>query len=237
MKVGLKPSIRVEDLGAEVVVLDAERSVMHRLPEGRSAEIVRLLSCSTAKIVTVESDVQAISELIDLGILVEPEGWSRRRVLLAGGAAWTAATVSSFVLADPVAASTMCGSGVSPTTRPATYTTVGNSGMFTTGPAGVGMTTFSLTVHAWGGGGGGAGGSNDSTGGGGGGGEYRGGSVSVNECTTYTVTVGSGGGGGGGTAGDGGDSSFGSLLIAKGGIGGTEPGSGMGVGGAGGMGG
>ncbi len=200
--------------------------------------------------VRLESGLR-VEDLGDEAVVLDPAGATdisgdRRNVLVAGEPAWTAATVVAFGLADPAAASTNCPGNVTPTVGPVTYT---SSGTYTTAPTGSGMGgTYSLFVSAWGGGGGGGGGNSSSTGGGGGGGEYRGGYITVNQCTTYTVTVGAGGSYGyvdtttdpdtmvfGGS---GGDSSFGTLLVAKGGMGGQQgsPSNG-GAGGTGGTGG
>ncbi len=237
MKLQLRSGLRVEDLGDEALVMDTEAAKIHRVG-GLAVQVLRLLA-ETSDPVEVPSELQdGIDELIEAGLVAKPTGWTRRKVLVTGGATWAAATVSTFALADPAAASTTCPAGITPTMGSQKYTTVGSSAMFVTGPAGsMASMSYSLLVRAWGGGGGGGGGSVDSTGGGGGGGEYRGGNITVNECTSYTVTVGGGGAGGGMPGGTGGSSSFGALLSATGGAGGTEPGSGSGTGGAGGTGG
>lgn len=236
-----RDDVRVERLGDEMAVLDARGDAVHRLTGDAVAATDLLLEGVEPDEVPAELTA-AIDELVAARLVANGSAWSRRRFMkmtAVGGAAWTAASVTSFTLADPAAAVTMCAS-VTPTVGAQMYTTPGSSAMFVTGPAGIGTmagATYGLLVRAWGGGGGGGGGSVDSTGGGGGGGEYRGGTITVTECTSYTITVGAGGGGGGMPGGTGGDSSFGTFLIAKGGSGGTEPGSGMGTGGAGGTGG
>lgn len=244
MKVRLGSGLRVEELGGEAVVLDPAGASVYQV-QGDALRVLRLLTAAGADgTADVPDELRSgVDDLIDAGVVEAPPHWKRRNVLVAGGAAWTAATVVAFGLADPAAASTNCPGNVTPTVGPVTYT---SSGTYTTGPTGSGMGgTYSLFVRAWGGGGGGGGGNSSSTGGGGGGGEYRGGNITVNQCTTYTVTVGAGGSYGyvdtttdpdtivfGGS---GGDSSFGTLLVAKGGMGGQQgsPSSG-GAGGTGG---
>jgi hypothetical protein len=114
-------------------------------------------------------------------------------------------------------------------TKSITYSTAGTY-TFTV-PAGV----TSLTAQAWGGGGGGGGegaeyGSDFD--GGGGGGAFAGSLLTVTPGAQYTVTVGAGGAGGttnttGGTGVSGGNSSFGTLVIAGGGQAGFQnPGEG-----------
>jgi len=83
----------------------------------------------------------------------------------------------------------------------------------------------SVKVKLWGGGGAGGGLTTDNTicrGGGGAGGQYAEKTVSVTEDTSYTVTVGAGGTGSTGDGTAGGDSSFESSVIAKGGAGGKS---------------
>ena len=232
VKLQLRDGLRVDDLDDEIVVLDPDGELVHRVT-GDAAALLRLADDRGG--IEVPDDLcVGVDDLVDAGLVDAPAGWTRRKAMLAGGAVWAAATVSTFALADPAAASTMCGAGVTPTVGSMMYTA---NDTYTTGPAGNGMTSYSLLVRAWGGGGGGGGGSVDLTGGGGGGGEYRGGNITVTECTMYTITVGTGGSGGGMPGGSGGASSFGALLVANGGEGGTEPGSGNGTGGAGGTGG
>ena len=167
--------------------------------------------------------IDEVDSLIEAGLVADSSMISRRKVLATGGAAWTAATVATFALADPAAAATACPGGVVPTSPTVQkYTTRGNY-TYTTG---FGVT--SLIVRAWGAGGGGGGGGVSTGGGGGGGGAYAySPSVTVTPCTPYTVIVGAGGAGGarGGAAtagkngGNGSSSSFfqGSVLSAAGG--------------------
>lgn len=237
MKVHLRKGLRIDDLGDEALVLDQSGGQVHRV-DGDAVAVLRLLAGSGPRDGVEVPDAlrAAVDELVDAGLVTTPTEFTRRKAIATGGAVWAAATVTTFALADPAAASTSCGMGISPTSSPQTYSTVGSAGMFTTGPAGAGMTSYSLLVRAWGGGGGGGGGDAASTGGGGGGGEYRGGNITVTECTQYTVTVGGGGAGGGNPGTNGSPSSFAGLLVANGGMAGTQP-FGGGVGGAGGTGG
>lgn len=241
----LRDGVRVEAVGDEAVLLDASGETVHRVT-GDAVRALELLADGVSVADVPEDLLSVMDDLTALGVLDTPSLWSRRRTIIAGGgAAFAAATVTTFALAGPVAALTEC-TGDAPTTTPQYYSTPG-AYSFKTGP---GVT--SLLVRAWGGGGGGGGGDDDSTGGGGGGGEYRGGTIAVSACTTYTITVGAGGqrGGAAGTGNGqgglgnnvkgaaGGSSSFGSLLIANGGGGGEQgsphAGSGGGAGGAGG---
>lgn len=191
----LRSDVRVERLGDEYVALDAQGEVVHRL-SGTAVEVVHLLQNGVELPDVPERLAASLDELIDAGVVDDGRGLTRRRLLATGaggGAVWAGATVVTFALADPAAATTMCSSGwVADGSMD--YSDTSMTHTFMTGPAGPGMTMYNLTVHAWGGGGGGGGGSVDSTGGGGGGGQYRGGSIEVTECTSYTITVGAGGG-------------------------------------------
>lgn len=235
----LRADVRVEYVDDEAVVLDTEGEAVHRLTR-EAVQAIKLLADGVEINAVPDTLTSTVDELVAAGLVTNGKAWTRRRFMKlagVGGAAWTAATVTTFALADPAAAATKCAEGWVATTLPQKYTSQG-SYTFNTGPAGtMAAMTYDLLIRAWGGGGGGGGGSLDSTGGGGGGGEYRGGYITVTECTMYTVTVGGGGTGGGMPGGTGGTSSFGSLLTAIGGSGGTEPGSGSGTGGAGGTGG
>src|SRR5690606_21500205 len=103
----------------------------------------------------------AIDELVASGVVANPAQWTRRKVLLAGGAAWGAATVASFGLSLPAAAQalSMCPDGQQ-STGAMTYTS--GTATYNTGPA-----ELSVLVRAWGGGGGGGGGNSTASGGGG----------------------------------------------------------------------
>lgn len=94
-----------------------------------------------------------------------------------------------------------------------------------TAPAGV----TSVIVEAWGGGGAGGGATaNPAKGGGGAGGQYARRVVAVTPGNSYPVVVGAGGVGGNGNGPSGGDSSFaGSVVVAKGGAGGTGAANGI----------
>lgn len=235
----LRDDVRVQRMGDEAVVLDTEGEAVHRLT-GTAVAAINLLVAGVEVDAVPDQLRSTMDELVATGLVLNGGVWTRRRFMRlasVGGAAWTAATVTTFALADPAAAATQCSAGWAATSLPQKYTMAGQY-TFNTGPAGtMAAMSYNLLIRAWGGGGGGGGGSVDSTGGGGGGGEYRGGYISVTECTMYTITVGAGGGGGGMPGGTGGTSSFGSLLTAIGGSGGEEPGSGQGTGGAGGTGG
>lgn len=242
MDIRLREGLRLEEVEGEMLVLDPSGEVVHHVA-GDGVEALRLLRDGIDSAEIPASLHSAVSDLADQGLVSESSRWSRRKFLVAGGAVWTAAAVTTFALADPAAATSMCAS-VTPTSVPQQYTTAGTS-MFITGPAGSGMTTFGLLVRVWGaGGGGGSGNVTDGGGGGGGGGYARHSALPVTECTTYNVVVGSGGGGGAfsgfplpsSMAGNaGGASSFGGALITAGaGNGGGSAGSAGGTGGAGG---
>lgn len=130
-----------------------------------------------------------VDKLVEAGLIIDPSTISRRKVLATGGAAWTAATVATFALADPAAAATSCPGGVVPTSPTVQkYTTAGNYTYVT----GFGVT--SLMVRAWGAGGGGGGGGGAA----GGGGAYAyTPALPVTACTAYSVVVGTNGTGGG----------------------------------------
>lgn len=238
----LGDGLRVEEAGEDLLVLDPTGEVAHRVT-GAGVEAVRRLADGDLDGPLSPEAAAALDELVDAGIATDGRHLSRRKVMVAGGVAWTAATVTTFALANPAAASTGCPNGFV-ASEPQAFTTAGGY-MFKTGPSGGSGNTYSLTVRAWGGGGGGGG--SDSTGGavtgggGGGGGAYASASVSVTECTSYKVVVGSGGSGGSGGdnadyGGDGLDSVFGAGLVrAAGGAGGGYGYDGPGSGGSGGL--
>lgn len=191
-RIRLRDGLRVEDLGDEIVILDADGDALHRV-DGDATAAVRLLQDGVARRDIPAELTDAVTSLADAGLVDGPNHLSRRAALVSGGGiALTAATVTTFALADPAAASTMCAMGVTPSDTQI----IDTSGPYshTTGP-----NQTSLAVHAWGGGGGGGGGGWSRGGGGGGGGAYAGGTVSTTECTTYnfTVTIGAAGSGGG----------------------------------------
>ena len=192
----LREGLRVEAVGDELAILDVAGESLHRVSAG-SVEAVRLLSDGVESS-EVPADLQvAVDELVEAGLVDGPTRVSRRAAILgAGGAALAAATVTTFALADPAAASTMC-TGVTPTGG-AVFDSSSTT-TYVTGPGGAGS-TFSVILRAWGGGGGGGhtdAGQNNA-GGGGGGGAYAASSVSLTECTPYTFNVTVGGPGGGG---------------------------------------
>jgi hypothetical protein len=114
MKLQLRSGLRVEDLGDEALVMDTEAAKIHRVG-GLAVQVLRLLA-ETSDPVEVPSELQdGIDELIEAGLVAKPTGWTRRKVLVTGGATWAAATVSTFALADPAAASTTCPAGITPT--------------------------------------------------------------------------------------------------------------------------
>ena len=223
MRLRLQTGVRVEEIDGETIVLDSAGSLVHRVT-GESVEALRLALQGINDSELPAHLSLAMASLVDAGV-VGPAGWSRRKLLAAGGVGVAAATVTSFALASPAAA-VSCVNGT-PTTIPATYTA---SGTFFTGRY------TNITVQMWGAGGQGGGGASQA-GGGGGGGAYTTGNISVAQCTSYNVTVGSGGAAGSqnsnGTAG--GPSSFVGLttLSANGGAGGSTGGAG-GAGGTGG---
>ena len=221
----LRNGLRVEQLEDEAVVFDPTGEVVHRV-SGSGLTALALLRDGVSASDIPDALVEAIDRLAEAGLVEDTSMLPRRTVLATGGAAWTAATVATFALADPAAAAgSGCPGGVTPTDPAAKkYETAGPE-TYTTG---VGVT--SLLVRAWGGGGGGGGGGWSCGGGGAGGGGYAyTAALEVLPCTEYAVTVGAGGaGGGGGSAiaagkngGNGTDSVFGSsILKAAGGKGG-----------------
>ena len=232
MAVRLRDGLRVEEIDGEAVVLDRDGATVHRFT-GDAVEALRLLSSDVAPAEVPERLVPAVDKLVAAGVVANPSHWTRRKVLLAGGAAWGAATVASVALSLPAAAASSCVGGQVSTgamsyTAPGTYT-------YNTGAA-----ETTALVRAWGGGGGGGGGNLTGSGGGGGGGEYRyHNALPVAPCAMYTVTVGAGGASGpmGASATAGGASSFGTLLVANGGALGAYSMGAIAAGGTGGMGG
>jgi len=245
----LREGLRVEAVGDELAILDVAGESLHRVSAG-SVEAVRLLSDGIEPSEVPAGLQVAVDELVEAGLVDGPTRVSRRAAILgAGGAALAAATVTTFALADPAAASTMC-TGVTPTGG-AVFDSSNPSATYITGPGGAGS-TFSVILRAWGGGGGGGhtAASQPNAGGGGGGGAYAASSVSLTECTPYTFNVTVGGPGGGGYFSDifnlgtrngtpGGTSSVvysGTTYVSAGGGGGGGVGTvgGTGAGGAGG---
>lgn len=235
----LDDGLRVNQVGEDLLVLDTTGNVVHRVT-GDGVEVLRRLADGDLDGPMSLEAAAALDELVEAGIVTDGRHMSRRKVMVTGGVAFAAATVTTFALANPAAAATWCPGNVKPT-PPGTFTLPGTFG-FTTGP---GVTT--ILARAWGGGGGGGGSDHsfNGGGGGGGGGAYASATVQVTECTTYQVVVGAGGTGGtaavnGGAPGsgtDGGDSWFGQTLVkAAGGQGGWPGSDHNGPGGAGGTG-
>lgn len=228
----LSRDVRVEDVGDETIVFDRSSGESIHKVTGAAFDALRLIAEGIDDAEMPAHLRPAVEELAAAGIVEDSPQWSRRSALvtggkglLAGGAVWGAATVTTFALADPAAAATPCTSP-GPTTPAAQKYTA--SATYITGR---GVT--SLQVRVWGAGGGGGGGRYTgvwASGAGGGGGAYAyTASLAVVPCTAYSVVVGSGGSGGGtgggasGKGGDGGDSYFGtnSTVMAKGGVGGS----------------
>ena len=224
----LRSGLRVEYLDDEAIVLDQDGQSIHRL-QGESVAALRLVEQGLDPRDLADSLAGAVDELAHAGLLVRPRAWMQRRAFLAGGAAATAAAVTTFALADPAAAASSC-----PNTPTAPDpNSVGNryplAGTYTfwTGPA-----DTSLFVRLWGAGGGGGGSSTGGTAGsGGGGGGYTEGNVTVAVCSSYSVVVGAGGAGGrqngvpAQSGATGGTSSFDSLTAGGGGPGGYAGGT------------
>jgi hypothetical protein len=184
--------IRIEELDGEAIVLDRSGAVVHRL-SGLAVEALRL-----AREGVDDGDVpghleQAMASLVEAGV-VSPSRLSRRRLMLAAGAG---AGITTFVLASPAAAASVCPANVTPTAD-------NNAGYFYISPVNVaelryyrtGPGVTSIRVRLVGGGGGqGFNGyaSGDPYGGGGGGGAFAEKVVAVTPCTTYAIRVGAGG--------------------------------------------
>lgn len=227
--VRLKQHLRIETIGDEVVVFDRDSGESISRLTGDAVEALRLLQAAQGATSLPERLSPAVAELAGAGIVEHP-GWiSRRDALIKGGkaaavvgAAWTAASVTSFRLADPAMAASPCPNGNQTDPAQQTYTA---SGTYTTWSG-----VNSLLVRCWGAGGGGGGGHYTflswGSGAGGGGGAYAHDvALPVSPCTTYVVTVGTGGQAGG-TGGAGGNSSFNAgasaLVLARGGGGGSR---------------
>lgn len=197
-RLNLRRDVRVEDLGNEAVVLDAAGDALHRV-DGSALAALRLLQQGVDRRDIPAELTDAVSALADAGLVDGSPRISRRAALTAGGGiAVTAATVSTFALADPAAATTKCANGFV-TDSLQVFTATDSAAMFRTGPGGTGS-TVSVIFRAWGGGGGGGKGwpELDTSGGGGGAGAYAFATVDLAECSDHTlnVTVGAGGIGG-----------------------------------------
>lgn len=182
----LRTGLRIEEIGGEAIVIDAARNESHQV-SGEGLEALRLLEVGVAEPEVPQHLQGAVDELIATGLVEDSTRWTRRKMLLAGGATLAAATVTSFVLADPAAAASNCAQGA---TSKGTFDTPG-SFAFT-----VNNSDTMLTVQLWGAGGGGGANNGGTTGSGGGGGGYATAVVTVVPCTTYIYQVGDGGDGG-----------------------------------------
>ncbi len=221
----LRAGLRAEQVDDHVVVFDrSSGESIHRV-SGDGVLALRAIGDGVDLAEVPEQLLPAVGDLIRAGVLDDSEAVSRRaalalggKALIASGAVWSTATVTSFALADPAAAATPCTSPGATSPQQQKYTA---NATFVTG-----RTVTTLLVRAWGAGGGGGAGNYSgvwASGSGGGGGAYAyTASLTVVPCTAYTVVVGAGGAGGpsnntDGTAG--GDSYFdtASTVMAKGG--------------------
>ena len=185
MKLTLTSDLRVEEVDGDVIVLDRAGALVHKV-SGDSVEVIRLIAGGIDQADLPAGLEPALSSLVEAGVVAKPAGWSRRKLLLAGGVGLASAGVATFALASPAAAASVSCTGTSlPTALTAADTT------FTPGP-GVTM----VRLNAWGGGGS-AGARSDASKrtAGGGGGAYASLTLGVTPCATYdlSVTVGSGG--------------------------------------------
>ena len=215
----LRDGLRIEELDGELVVLDASGETVHRVV-GDGVAAVRLLELGVAERDVPAELSDAVESLVDAGLVADRRGPSRRTVIAAGGAAaFAAATVTTFALADPAAAWSTCRNGKTPTPKDSgstgkKYTTAGTS-TWTSGPSGFHtpntQQSYNIIVRAWGGGGGGGADGGTYGGGGGGGGAYVDATITVLECTDYSVIVGAGGA----ARANGGASSFNGVTALK----------------------
>lgn len=189
----LKAGLRVEEIEDEAIVFDPNGRRLHRVT-GEGIEALELLAGGIRPADVPGHLASSVDELVAADVVEGTSRWTRRRALLTGGIAFTAATVTTFALADPAAAMTACPDGsTAPDSGSAgnRYTTPG------TFPFKTGVTDTTLFVRLWGAGGGGGGSATVGTaGGGGGGGAYVDGNVTVAGCSSYSLTVGTGGQGG-----------------------------------------
>ncbi len=95
--VRLRPGVSCERVGDSWLVLSDRDGVVHNLT-GPAATVIDCVT--TGQPVPPECD-DAVASLVDTGILTAPTGWSRRKVLAAGGAA---AAVGMVTLTLPTAA-------------------------------------------------------------------------------------------------------------------------------------
>ncbi len=193
VKYSTSQSIRVQYLDGDAIVLDRSGSAIHRLQDD-AVTVLELVEQGLDDRDVPEDLRASLDELIDCGV-VTGSRWSRRKFLLASGAATAGATIVSVGLPSAAAAASVCPGGVTPTDLPAAYGP--GTSIFRPGPS-----TTTITVEAWAGGGGGANDSGNSGGGGGGGGGYHEATFNtVVPCASYSVVVGSGGNAGGGNGG------------------------------------
>ncbi|MGK2949783.1 MAG: hypothetical protein ACSLFP_14525, partial [Acidimicrobiales bacterium] len=152
-------------------MLDDASGEVHRLSDD-AAEALRIADQGVAPSAVPERLAPAMQQLIDSG-LVEPGGWTRRKMLIMGGTGLGVAAAGIHSMTLPAAAQTgsaeVCplpAPDGQPTSSPAVYTTPGAFSFQV--PFGV----TELTVEVWGGGGGGRPAGSNSGGAGGGGGGY-----------------------------------------------------------------
>jgi hypothetical protein len=200
----------VEAIGDEMVVLDPSSGVVHHL-SGLTAEALQAVAGGDPSWPSTPDRLRpAMEELVAAKIVVD--GWSRRKVLIAGGLGIAGASVSSLILPQPAAALTAC----EQSSLPALFDNPGDFEFIV--PHGV----TAIRVHVWGAGGGGAarGATGLLAGQGGGGGGYSSSVLEVSPCETYALTVGAGGQGSVGAtpASDGGDSNFDGQVVALAGL-------------------
>ena len=224
----LAKGLRVEELRGEAVVVDKAGGEVHRVI-GDGVRALLLLR-DGVEIGDVPEELHAaMDELVGAGFVADGRRWTRRKFILAGGAAWAAATVTTFALAEPAAAASVCMG--TPPTSPQNITYDSGAGLYTTG-----NTTTMLRIWVWGAGGGGGGNErmDGSSGAGGGGGGFAQSDITVTPCTNYGYQVGGGGIGAAtaptGVGGNGGASRFVQgatiLVSADGGTGGGLYGAG-----------
>lgn len=190
MKLELRAGIRVETVGNDAIVLDRSGVTFHHAV-GDAAEVLRRVTSGEGDIDLPFELLPAVAALTEAGVLV-PTGLSRRNLLLKGGVGVAAAGLTSFALATPAAAASLCPGAITPDTTK-TFTAAGT---YIPAPG-----VMSVVVRVWGGGGGGGRGDNTAAAGGGGGGALTHNlAVTVAECVSYPVTYIGGGGGAGATA-------------------------------------
>jgi hypothetical protein len=98
----IRNGLRVEEVDGEAIVLDCDGAIAHRV-SGEGVVALRLASDGITDD-DIPADLEpAFDELVNAGIVqVEDHTrWTRRKLLVAGGTAWAAATVTTFALASP----------------------------------------------------------------------------------------------------------------------------------------